>query len=99
MKKIILTILFAAMALLNYAQENNPVQPTAAELFSKAKKQKTAAWICVGAGCALITAGIISGTNKAESDLASIFTLETPQNNYTTENVLLIVGGAAALGS
>lgn len=99
MKKIILTMLFAAMALLTYAQENNPVQLTATELFSKAKKQKTAAWICVGSGAAMVITGVIVGTHKAEGDIVSIFALEQPHQNYTSANVLLVLGGATGLAS
>jgi len=97
MKKIILTILFVAMFFLNYAQENNQVQPTAAELFSKAKRQKTAAWICLGAGSALLITGTIIAANKVENDLVSIFFSEEPEPDHSGETVLLLAGGTAAI--
>jgi len=99
MKKIILTMLLAAMALLNYAQENNAMQPTAATLFSKAKKQKTAAWICLGAGSALVVTGTIIAANKVEDDLVSIFFSDDPEPDHSAETVLLLLGGSATIAS
>jgi hypothetical protein len=97
MKKIILTIFFAAIVLLNYAQENTPVQPTAAELFLKAKKQRTAAWICAGTGGALLITGTIIAANKVEDDLVSIFFSEQPEPDHSGETALLLVGGSAVI--
>jgi hypothetical protein len=97
MNKIILTLAFASLCLLNYAQENTRVKAT--ELFSKAKKQKTAAWICVGAGATIAIIGVIIGTRKAEDDLVSVLSFEPTQHDYTSANVLLVVGGTTALAS
>jgi hypothetical protein len=99
MKKIILTILFAAIVLFNYAQENNAVKHTAAELFLKAKKQKTAAWICLGAGSALIITGTAIGANKVGNDLVSIFFSDEPEPDHSGETLLLLVGGSAVIAS
>ena len=99
MQKIFLTLLFATMVLCNYAQENNPVPITAPELFSKAKKQKTAAWICLGAGGAMLITGTIIAANKVEDDLVSIFFSDQPEQDHSGETVLLLVGGSAAIAS
>jgi len=101
MKKIMLTTVFAALMLLNFAQVSTPSNPpvSKADLLLKSKKQKTAAWVCLGGGLGLAGLGLILSVPKGADDLLSLATLSQPQSNYTGETILMIVGGAAVIGS
>ena len=65
----------------------------------KAKKQKTAAWVCLGGGFALATTGVIIGTAKATTQVIYAFSLEETQYDYTAESILIITGAAAMAAS
>lgn len=65
----------------------------------KAKKQKTAAWVCLGGGFAFAATGIILSTAKATTDVLYAFTLQETQSDYTGESILMITGAAAMAAS
>lgn len=69
------------------------------DLFKKGRNQKNAALIMLCGGGALVITGIIAGVNKAEKEIIGLITSNPPAKNYTAENILLIVGGGALLGS
>jgi hypothetical protein len=69
------------------------------DLFKKGRNQKKAALIMLCGGGALVITGIIAGVNKAEKEIIGLFTPNPPAKNYTAENILLIAGGGAVLGS
>jgi len=104
MKKLIVLIIVTAISGTTFCQVdpgNEPQNKLAAATYRvKARKQKTAAWICLGGGfLAMSTAAVIGGT-KATGDWIStmVFGEEEP-SNYTGETILAVVGGAAILGS
>jgi hypothetical protein len=68
MKKIILCTMLMAMAATTFCQETNPTKPvTRADYLQKSKNQKTAAWILLGGGVALIGSGFLIGDRKEAS--------------------------------
>lgn len=91
MATIILQISFAycqfdsSVAKKNKQVEGNPYQ-------LKAKKQKKAAWICLGGGMVLATTGLIVGTAKASEDLVYLFSPRDSKNDYTGAGILMIAG-------
>ncbi len=106
MKKI--SFLIAAITLMaacSYSQ----VDPSATKLnnvytsdayYLKASKQKTAAWICLGGGLALVATGMIAGAPKAANDYFSVVTLQSSQvHNYSGEAILMVAGGAGMIAS
>ena len=105
-KSILLIIVFTALAVSGYCQ----IETSSAKInnwipgsqyLSKAKHQKTAAWICFGGGVALITTGIISATHKIIYDysiVASNFFYPAPvskSSNYTGDGILFYAGVVA----
>jgi len=101
MKKIILTIVLAAITVLNYAQVSTTTNPTVnkADLLLKSKKQKTAAWVCLGGGSILAATGIILAIPKVTSDVFSVAVLDPQESNYAAETIMVVVGGASMLAS
>ena len=97
MKKVF--ILFVLTYCLNNSKSGAQVQDTnrsvnqhqadANLLFLKAKKQKTAAWILLGTGAGLATAGFAIGSSSDSFE----------DNKLTSGALLVIAGGAAAVGS
>jgi len=72
--------------------------------LKKSKNQKTAAWVLLGGGFALSTTSVLLASPKVTEDYGNIFVgvfsgEPIPQNNYTAENILLVTGTAAMLGS
>lgn len=66
-------------------------------LFQKSSNQKTAAWILLGGGGALIMVGAILESRKAENELLSIFDADLKSNSAAGE-ILLISGLASMAG-
>ncbi|MEI9909938.1 MAG: hypothetical protein WDO71_09860 [Bacteroidota bacterium] len=68
MKKIILCTMLMAIAATTFCQETKPSQPvTRADYLHKSKNQKTAAWVLLGGGVALIGSGFLIGDRKESS--------------------------------
>lgn len=105
MKKIILYAILFAMPALSFTQSTDNIVPAiTTDYLKKSKNQKTAAWVLLGGGFALSTTSILIGTAKATEDLAYglggfLLGEPAPQNDYTAENILLVTGTAAMLGS
>lgn len=102
MKQFILTTVLLSLITLSHAQAIMPgTEPVNDKtLLLKSKKQKTAAWFCIGGGAALVTTGFVLGTRKVAEDVVNLFTLQnTPQHSYAGENICLITGGVAMLSS
>ena len=65
MKKIMLYFLLALISATSFCQKNNDsVPPVQKDYLKKSKHQKTAAWILLGGGTALMATGIIVGSGK-----------------------------------
>ena len=105
MKKFILYALLFATPGLSFSQStNSDVPPIQTDYLKKSKCQKTAAWVLLGGGFALATTSVLIATPKAVEDYENIFAgvfsgEPVPQNDYTVENILLVAGTAAMLGS
>ena len=65
----------------------------------KSRNQKTAAWVLLGGGFAMVTTGILLAATKVTTDFISVFFLEPQSSNYTGENILIIAGSASMLSS
>jgi len=105
MRKIIVYILLLVIPAVSFCQSiPNDVPAIKTDYLKKSKNQKTAAWILLGGGFALSTTSIVMASSKVTEDyvniIAGVFSTEpAPQNDYTAENILLITGTAAMLGS
>jgi hypothetical protein len=106
MKKLFLLItVITAIAATGYGQvDSASAKPNKEyirnQYFTKAKKQKIAAWICLGGGFALATTGIIrSSTKYTEDVLTSIFLPKAEMNSYTGETILMLAGIAGMAAS
>jgi len=104
MKKLTLLISAIAISSSTFCQATTSYEPqnglASATYRLKAKKQKTAAWICLGGGAAMITTAAIIGSTKAVEDVWGIYTFSAePMHNYTGETVLLVLGSGAMLAS
>lgn len=97
MKKFI--CLFGILSFLfvyTYSQTitNNATVAGYSELMHKSKKQKTAAWICLGGGLALFTTAII--IDVVYSPIIVISSIESgPQSLPVSGQILAIVGASA----
>jgi hypothetical protein len=104
MKKLILITVITAMAVSTFSQVNSvasiQTENSSLSYMLKAKKQKTAAWICLGSGASLITTAVIIGGSKVTEDIITIYTLgDVPQHNYAGEAVLTVLGAGAMVAS
>jgi hypothetical protein len=104
MRKTILTSILMTLIICANAQKSNTTayenKNIAENLAIKANKQKTAAWICLASGAALITTGMIIAAPKASEDWVYMVTLSNqPQHDYTAETVLTVIGAAAIITS
>ena len=69
------------------------------DLFKKSRNQSKAAFIMLGGGGALLLTGIITSIVKAGREFVGLFDPNEEVKNYTVETLLLVVGGAAVIGS
>jgi len=105
MKKIILYTLLLVFPVAAFCQSTPNDLPTIKTGYlKKSKNQKTAAWVLLGGGFALSTTSVLLASPKVTEDYGNIFVgvfsgEPIPQNNYTVENILLVTGTAAMLGS
>lgn len=67
----------------------------------KQKRQKTAAWICLGGGVAITIVGTALAINNLDEALTSAFSGEnsTKSRGFESGGVLMILGGSATLAS
>ncbi len=83
-------------------EQSKFVSQTQYDFYSlKQKRQKTAAWICLGGGAAMTITGLILAENNAEGTIKSIFTEEKngSEEGFVSGSLLTIVGGATSLAS
>lgn len=105
MKKILIYFLMIAIPSTSFCQNTNDSVPSVqTDYLQKSKNQKTAAWILLGSGSVLMTTSVLLAVPKATEELSyglnQLFGGEpAPEVDYTVENVLLITGTAAVLGS
>ncbi len=105
MKKIFLICLISlcATALQTNAQmrdtslKMNMHKVDAASLLQKSKKQKTTAWILLGGGAGLATAGYIIGRNASKKDAFGFWSGSSSE--ATTGGVLVVAGSGGIVGS
>jgi hypothetical protein len=103
-KAIICSLLFAIPALSFAQSTDNTIPPVKTDYLKKSKNQKTAAWILLGGGFGLATTSVALMAVKAGEDvtnaIVAVFGVPPPpENDYTTENTLLITGAAAMIAS
>lgn len=96
MRHWIAIVLFLVTAQVAMAQQT-PAHDRAYYL-AKAKKQKTAAWLCLGSGAVIATTGIIIGINRADEEFVASFNDES-DGGFTTGAVFFFTGAAAMLTS
>ncbi len=100
MKRILLIFFIVSCSAISRAQLRDTVktttspQPDADLLFHKAHKQKTTAWILLGAGAGVSLAGFIIAANAADKDLFG-FASSTAQAG----TVMMLAGAAAMVAS
>ena len=105
MRKIIFYTLLLVIPAASFCQSTPNDLPTVkTDYLKKSKNQKTAAWVLLGGGFALTTTSVVMASSKVTEDyvnvISGVFSSEpAPQNDYTTENILLVTGAAAMLGS
>ena len=100
MKKIILFAMFLTLSATSFSQPNTETPKVKADYLQKNKNQKTAAWILVGGGAALIVTGSIVWANDinkaAETDpFEGIAAIYTSTSGYW----IVAAGLVAAAGS
>lgn len=80
---------------------NETLQQKSHNFSLKQKRQKTAAWICLGGGAALTIAGFALSRNNVEGGLIHLFTGESSSESrrFVSGSVLVILGGSATLAS
>ena len=99
MKKITIYILLLAIPAVSFSQSTPGNAPTIkTDYLKKSHSQKTAAWILLGGGFALSTAGIAVGVNEVSNELYNIFD-PTPEKTSNVGGVLFFTGCASMLGS
>ena len=104
MKKIILILVISLGAILTQAQITgnkdmpaNTVDQNA--LLLKSKKQKATAWILLGGGTVLTTAGLIIGTTQVSKDLQNVFNPNYTSKNSAGSEIMFYTGAGIMLGS
>jgi len=95
--------IFFALAFLLYIIESNgqaerQQQLTKADFQKKSRGQNMAAWILIGGGAVMVSAGAIIGLNDATESIGSIFSGETKEPSDAGP-ILFYTGAAAMLGS
>jgi hypothetical protein len=96
MKKIIILTMLLAFVAVSFGQQITPKQDwKESEYYKKSKHQKTAAWILLGSGVALITGGLIAHANyiNNQDDLFAEFT-EVSNGEVIAGIGVLVAGGS-----
>lgn len=98
MKKFLLVLLIMTYLADSKGQGQRQSQMTKADYLKKSKNQSTAAWVLVGGGAVMVTAGAVIGLNDAAESFGSIFTGDTKEPSAAGP-ILFYTGAAAMLGS
>lgn len=100
MSKLLFSIvLILVLNSVSFCQQTNPSPiNTKEDYLKKSKSQKTAAWIVLGAGVVLTSAGFAVELNNANDALIGLFSLQQPKSS-DVGGVLFFSGLAAMAGS
>lgn len=100
MSKLLFSIvLILVLNSVSFCQQTNPSPiNTKEDYLKKSKSQKTAAWIVLGAGVVLTSAGMAVALNNATEDLIGLLYLEQP-NSSNYGGALILSGLATMAGS
>lgn len=98
MKKIIIISMLLILSAASFSQPAPETPTLKTDYLKKSKSQKTAAWILLGTGTALMTTGFAVGVNEGEASIISLITGEVKEPSNTGET-LIWTGLAAAAGS
>ena len=99
MKKIIVFLLLLTISSVSFSQVVNPGPAlTNKDYLQKAKRQNTTAWILLGSGFALTSAGIITGINGVTNEIIGAFNGEK-SNTLEVGAVLFYTGLASMIAS
>jgi len=98
MKKQFFFLIVLAFSLFSSAQPTTPGTPAVkTDYLKKSKNQKTVAWILLGGGIGLTSAGFAVGLNEAVNDLSNIFSVEEQKSSNTGE--FLFYTGLASMAA
>lgn len=99
MKKLLVIYLFLIISISSFSQQTNSQQDISQEFYlKKSKTQKTTAWILLGGGAILTSAGLVIGFNEALVQFGGIFTTEEEKTSNAGE-VLFYTGLVSMAGS
>ena len=100
MSKLLFSIvLILVLNSVSFCQQTNPSPiNTKEDYLKKSKSQKTAAWLVLGAGVVLTSAGFAVELNNANDALIGLFSLQQPKSS-DVGGVLFFSGLAAMAGS
>ena len=98
MKSILFLMLLLAFTFFSAGQSPASPEKVQTGYLKKSKSQKTVAWVLLGGGGLLATAGLMVGMNQAVDDISNLFAGEQ-QKSSNTGPVLFYTGLAAMAGS
>ena len=99
MKKVLSVILMLAIGSSAFSQPTTETAPAVqTDYLKKSKNQNTLAWILLGGGLGLTSAGIAVGLNEAVNDISNIFSGEE-QKSSSAGAILFYTGLASMLTS
>lgn len=99
MKKNIFVALLLMVSIISFSQPTNNLAPAVqTDYLKKSKNQNTLAWILLGGGLGLTSAGIAVGLNEAVNDISNIFSGEE-QKTSSAGAILFYTGLASMLTS
>ena len=98
MKKILFLLLFVIALLRVDAQAQAGKQLSKADYLKKSRNQNTAAWILLGGGAAMVSAGAIISLNEAANSLGNLFSPDVEEPS-SAGPILFFTGAASMLGS
>lgn len=98
MKKFLFSLLFVIALLRVDAQAQAGKQLSKADYLKKSRNQNTAAWILLGSGAAMVSAGAIISLNEAANSLGNLFSPDVEEPS-SSGPILFFTGAASMLGS
>ena len=100
MKKHLLAVMSILVCIAASAQPTATKTPSVkTDYLKKSKSQKTAAWILLGSGVALVSTGFVIGMTEAVGDLTCILLLCEEQQSSNTGEIFFYTGLASMGGS
>ena len=99
MKHLIILLLLFSLGNSSFSQvTTHPASTVQTDYLKKGKNQNTLAWILLGGGLGLTSAGIAVGLNEAVNDISNIFSGEE-QKTSSAGAILFYTGLASMLTS